>query len=113
MRPRMYGSSDSQIVRERYSPSFGSGIGWSTTSKLAWVGSPCGRDFSSTRRLVAMASSVCLRQAITPMKARETLRLVLALLLLLWSGAVIAQTLSANERALIEATQRNDVESAR
>lgn len=48
-----------------------------------------------------------------PMKARETLRLLLALLVLLWSGVVTAQTLSTDERALIEATQRNDVETAR
>ena len=48
-----------------------------------------------------------------PMKPRETLRLVLALLLLLWSGAVTAQTLTADERALIEATQRNRSEAAR
>ena len=41
------------------------------------------------------------------------LRLVLSLLVLLWSGAVTAQTLTADERALIEATQRNDVETAR
>lgn len=48
-----------------------------------------------------------------PMKARETLRLVLALLLLLWSGAVTARTLTEDERALIAATERNDVETAR
>lgn len=48
-----------------------------------------------------------------PMKARETLRLVLALLLLLWTGAVTAQTLTQDERALIEATGRNDIETAR
>ena len=48
-----------------------------------------------------------------PMKARETLRLVLALLLLLWTGAVTAQTLTQDERALIEATERNDIETAR
>ena len=48
-----------------------------------------------------------------PMKPRETLRLVLALLLLLWSGAVTAQTLTVDERALIEATQRNDIATAR
>lgn len=48
-----------------------------------------------------------------PMKARETLRLVLAVLLLLWSGAVTAHTLTEDERALIEATVRNDVERAR
>lgn len=48
-----------------------------------------------------------------PMKARETLRLVLALLLLLWTGAVTAQTLTRDERALIEATERNDIETAR
>jgi ankyrin repeat protein len=47
------------------------------------------------------------------MKTRETLRLVLALLLLLWSGAVTARTLTEDERALIEATERNDVETAR
>ena len=47
------------------------------------------------------------------MKTREMLRLVLSLLVLLWSGAVTAQTLTADERALIEATQRNDVETAR
>lgn len=47
------------------------------------------------------------------MKTPKTLRLVLALLGLLWSGAVTAQTLTANERALIDATQRNDVETAR
>src|SRR5262245_59903182 len=45
------------MVRERYSPSLGSGSGVSTTSKLAGVGSPSGRDFSNTRRLVAMAVS--------------------------------------------------------
>src|SRR5262249_22250752 len=39
-------------------PSFGSGMGASTTSKLSGVGSPCGRDFSRTRRLVAMRSSL-------------------------------------------------------
>jgi ankyrin repeat protein len=37
----------------------------------------------------------------------------LALVLLLWSGAVLAQSLSANDRALIDATHRNDVEAAR
>ena len=47
------------------------------------------------------------------MKTREMLRLVLSLLVLLWSGTVTAQTLTADERALIEATQRNDVETAR
>jgi len=47
------------------------------------------------------------------MKTRETLRLALTLLALLWSGAVTAQTLTADERALIDATQRNDVETAR
>ena len=47
------------------------------------------------------------------MKTRETLRLALTLLALLWSGPVTAQTLTADERALIEATQRNDVETAR
>lgn len=41
------------------------------------------------------------------------LRLVLSLLVLLWSGAVTAQTLTADERALIEATGRNDIETAR
>jgi ankyrin repeat protein len=60
-----------------------------------------------------MESSVGLRHAIMPMKARETLRLVLALLLLLWTGAVTAQTLTRDERALIEATERNDIETAR
>lgn len=48
-----------------------------------------------------------------PMKARETLRLVLALLLLLWSGAVTARTLTEDERALIAATERNDIGTAR
>lgn len=47
------------------------------------------------------------------MKTRETLRLALTLLALLWSGAVTAQTLTADERALIEATGRNDIETAR
>lgn len=47
------------------------------------------------------------------MKARETLRLVLALLLLLWSGAVTARTLTEDESALIVATERDDVETAR
>lgn len=47
------------------------------------------------------------------MKARETLRLVLALFLLLWTGAVTAQTLTQDERALIAATEHNDVETAR
>jgi ankyrin repeat protein len=60
-----------------------------------------------------MESSVGLRHAIMPMKARETLRLVLALLLLLWTGAVTAQTLTRDERALIEATERNDIATAR
>jgi hypothetical protein len=41
------------------------------------------------------------------MKTRETLRLVLSLLVLLWSGAVTAQPLTADERALIDAVQRN------
>ena len=48
-----------------------------------------------------------------PMKVREMLRLALTLLALLWSGTVTAQNLTADERALIEATQRNDVETAR
>jgi ankyrin repeat protein len=48
-----------------------------------------------------------------PMKAPKMLRLVLSLLVLLWSGAVTAQTLTPDERALIEATRRNDVETAR
>jgi uncharacterized protein len=47
------------------------------------------------------------------MKTPKMLRLVLSLLVLLWSGAVTAQTLTADERALIEATRRNDVETAR
>ena len=46
------------------------------------------------------------------------MRAFLALLILLWSGVVTAQSpsapaLTANERALIDATQRNDVEAAR
>jgi len=46
------------------------------------------------------------------------MRAFLVLLILLWSGVVAAQSpstpaLTANERALIDATQRNDVEAAR
>ncbi len=46
------------------------------------------------------------------------MRAFLALIILLWSGVVTAQSpstpaLTANERALIDATQRNDVEAAR
>lgn len=46
------------------------------------------------------------------------MRAFLTLLILLWSGVVTAQSpspsaLSANERALIDATQRNDIETAR
>lgn len=40
-------------------------------------------------------------------------RAFLALPILLWIDVVSAQTLSANERALIDATRRNDVEAAR
>jgi len=41
------------------------------------------------------------------------MRVFLALAILLWSGTVIAQSLPANDRALIDATRRNDVEAAR
>ncbi|MBR2816526.1 MAG: ankyrin repeat domain-containing protein [Reyranella sp.] len=41
------------------------------------------------------------------------MRIFLTLLFLLWTGAVTAQSLTANERALIEATARNDIETAR
>lgn len=45
------------------------------------------------------------------------MRAFLVLLILLWSGVVTAQSasapLTADERALIDATQRNDVEAAR
>lgn len=38
---------------------------------------------------------------------------LLTLFFLLWSGAAMAQTLSPNDRALIDATRRNDVAAAR
>jgi ankyrin repeat protein len=40
-------------------------------------------------------------------------RAFLGLMVLLWTGAVSAQTLSDNEHALIDATRRNDIETAR
>src|SRR5215467_3139341 len=55
MRPRMYGSSDRNIVRRRTAPSVTSGIGASTMSKLAEVGAPTGRDFRRIWRFMAMS----------------------------------------------------------
>src|SRR5215470_12973548 len=53
MRPRMYGSSDRNIVLRRTAPSLTSGIGVSTMSKLAAVGAPTGRDFKRIWRFMA------------------------------------------------------------
>src|SRR5262249_50195364 len=52
IRPRMYGSSESQWTRTRSSPSLGSGIGASSIVKLATVGQPLGRPARRTRVLV-------------------------------------------------------------
>src|SRR5260221_301177 len=70
------------MVRDRYSPSLGSGIGESTTSKLAWVGSPCGRDFSNTRRLVSAMEASCFADVLTQAAMRTYLCLPGA-----WMGA--------------------------
>src|SRR5512147_907482 len=52
MRPRMYGSSDSQWLRTSTSPGRGSGTSFSTMLKFASVTQPSGRLASSTCRFL-------------------------------------------------------------
>src|SRR3954463_866943 len=49
MRPRIYGSSDSQMVRSRTSPAPGLGTSCSSIRKSNGLGSPTGRETSTTR----------------------------------------------------------------
>src|SRR5919201_1220604 len=66
IRPRMYGSSESQMVRTRISPSCGAGTGASTTSKSVGFGSPTGRRMSSTRRLAIARDCRLLARGLQP-----------------------------------------------
>src|SRR5687768_14516716 len=52
MRPRMYGSTDMNVLRTTISPSPGSGTSTSASSKLDGSGSPDGRDASRISLLV-------------------------------------------------------------
>lgn len=52
MRPRMYGSTDIQVLRTTIWPSAGSGTSVVTHSKFCAVGSPSGRAARRTSREV-------------------------------------------------------------
>src|SRR5215469_14503862 len=56
MRPRIYGSSDSQIVRSNTCPLPGAGTGYSSMRKSDAFGSPTGRDARTIRLPWAMMS---------------------------------------------------------
>src|SRR3954452_15190064 len=52
MRPRMYGSTDMNVLRTTSSPSSGSATSVSASAKSDGLGSPTGREASLTSRLV-------------------------------------------------------------
>ena len=50
MRPRMYGSTDMNVLRTSTSPSASAGSSTVATSKLSCVGQPLGREARRTSR---------------------------------------------------------------
>ncbi|GAA3495987.1 hypothetical protein GCM10019016_030880 [Streptomyces prasinosporus] len=58
IRPRMYGSTDIQVLRTRISPSPGSGTSVVAGTKFSGVGSPTGRAARRISREVVVVVSV-------------------------------------------------------